>query len=522
MALSVEYVQDVLKGHSDRNAMDDRYELYRRSYVGGAEYASGNYLIRHSQEGKRDYARRVKEAVYTNYSAPIVDVLSAYLFREKPQRAFGAGADTNKAMEAFSDNADMRGRSLPVVMRETSKWASVFGFMGVIVDKPLAPDAVNRAQELELGVRPYITQYSPQHIVNWKFETNYVGPALLSELVLREKELDESVEVFRIWRRDSWELWSVAGVNGREQPPEFLEEGINPLGIIPFALIPNKDSFDEMSGISDLADIADINKHIYRLDSAALEIIERTAFPFLEVPIDAMSGRSNDDVIAGTGNVLERDITDGIGHRWVEPGHASLQRILDWRGQAVLDIRAVAKMGEGSATQRQGSAAFSGQALEIKFQQLNAILADKATTMEHAETAIMRLALLWENLDTTQVAVRYPRKFGIRDVVADLDTAMRAKEIIISPVYDKMVQRSLASRSLSDLGYSRDEIDIAEADIEKQPYVPPASKLTAVGGMNGVSVVETTAAGQIARNKSIEDGASANAGSPAASSGVRP
>jgi len=499
MALTVKQAKVALSKHKDVIGAEESIELYRRSYVGGSEYRDGEYLIRHSKENKRDFERRVKEAVYTNYSAPIVDIMNSYLFRERPQRSFGAGADSNPSLTAFIEDADSRGRSFASMMRETSRWSSTLGHMGVVVDKPISDAAITRADELNMGVRPYMTLYSPEHIINWGFVLDYMGPPELRFLVLREQELDEDVNVFRIWFKDSWEMWAVKEKTQhqmKDADPELIAEGVNPLGMIPFVLVPNKDSFDEMSGVSDLTDIAEINRYIYRLDSAAMEIIERTAFPFLEVPIDPLTGNNNKDVVVGTGNVLERDVADPTGHRWLEPSHSSLQRILEWRTQAVGDIKEIAKMGTASSTSRQGAAAFSGAALDIKFQQLNAVLAAKATTMEHAEVAIMSLAARWENVPS-DVSVRYPRKFGIRDVSADLDTAIRSKEIILSPAYDKLIQKSIASRSLSDLGYSQKAIELVEKDIDAQPYVPAASKLTATGGMNGISVIQTKEQQQI-------------------------
>jgi len=493
MALSVKKAKKILVQHKDVKEAEDRHELYRRSYVGGDEYRDGEYLIRHSKEQKSDFNRRVEEAVYTNYSAPIVDIMTSYLFRERPQRSFGTGLDKNKPLNMFLDDADARGRSFPTMMRELGKWSGVMGHMGVVVDKPISESALTRADELNMGIRPYMTTYAPGDMINWGFVLEYMGPPQLDFLVLREQELEEDTTVYRIWFRDSWELWlqpAPAKGSTMDKDPELLDEGEHPLGKIPFVLIPNKDSFDEMSGVSDLTDIAEINRYIYRLDSAAMEIIERTAFPFLEVPVDSITGPSNKDVVVGTGNVLEREIGDATGHRWLEPSHASLQRILDWRTQAVQDIREIAKMGSASSTQKQGAASFSGVALDIKFQQLNAVLASKATVMEHAETAILTLAAEWEQ-ETADVSVRYPRKFGIRDVSSDLDTAIRSKEIIFSPAYDKLIQKSIASRSLSDLGYSQKDIEVVEKDIDSQPYVPAASKLTTTGGVNGVSVIQT-------------------------------
>lgn len=490
-------MEKLLSPHDEHKENADAWELYRRSYVGGREYEEGEYLVQHPLETRGAYNARVKQAVFVNYCAPVVDIYTAYLFRERPSRELVGFSGT--PFQQFLANADFAGRSYNKLLRELSRWAGVYGHMGVIVDKPVSNEARSRADELSLGIRPYISFYRPSNIINWGWEINYNGPPVLSFLVLQEPELEEKAEVYRVWYRDRWELYKkVAKASG--QPPEIvlLDSGENPLGEIPFVLLRNRDCLDRMIGVSDLTDIAPVNKRIYLYDSSAMEIIDRTAFPFLEAPMDTTRGANTEDVAIGTSNVLERDVMDAVGHRWIEPSHASLQRILEWRTQAQTDIREMAKFGEAQRGVRQGAAAFSGAALDIKFQQLSAILSDKAENMEHAEQSILRLVGMWENLDGT-AEVHYPRKFGIRDAVTDLDQALRTKDIINSPVYDTLTQKSLARRTLSDMGYTADEIAQAEADIDQQPYIPSATQFKMASGMNGMSVVQTTTADQEAR-----------------------
>ena len=488
-------IKNLLTPHPEVKEHEDDWELYRRSYIGGSEYKEGNYLLRHENEKLSSYKRRVQESTYVNYCAPVIDIYNSYLFRDRPKRDFGVKIKGKPSLEAFNENADLRGRSLAAMFREVSRWASVFGHMGVIVDKPISPAAVSRADELRFGVRPYMVVYTPEDIVNWGYELTYFGPPVLAYLVLREQELVEDVEVYRVWFRDHWEVWEVdkRGKNAEQEPePVLKDSGENPLGEIPFVPFLNKDMLDDMIGVSDLVDIAPINQRIYRYDSSALEIIERTAFPFLEVPVDPHGPPDQSDVVIGTGNVLERDITDPTGHRWIEPSHQSLQQILAWREQAVNDIREAAKLGDSTSTRRQGAAVYSGAALDIRFQQANSILSAKAEMNEKAEERVLKYVLMWEGIDA-EPEVRYPRKFGVRDMVTDLDMAIRAREVIFSPKFDKLLQKSLASRTLTDMGYSRDEVKDVENDIDQQPYVPAPTKLTQVaGGPNGVSVIQTS------------------------------
>jgi len=510
--LSIEALKIIEEFLEPRDADEESMDLFRRSYIGGEEYRGGNYLVKHEKELKVAYKRRMKEATYTNYCAPVIDIMNDFLYRERPARSLEKTANGNPALTEFINDADMMGRDFATLMAEISRWASVYGHMGVVIDKPISNEAVSRAQELDFGVRPYMTKYMPSDIINWEFENTYNGPPVLATLALRETSVVEGEEVFRIWTRTTWQLFRrVAKKNGTGKAEiSLIDSGDHPLKLIPFVLVRNKDNLESMEGISTLVDIAETNRYIYRLDSAAFEVIGKTAFPFLEMPVDTRQGAvvddAGEDIVIGTSNVLERDIDDRVGHRWIEPSHGSLQRMLEWRTQAVADIREMAKMGGVSdSTRRQGAGAYSGTGMEVKFQQMNAVLSSKATLMERAETNILKFVLMWENKPTDNVSVRYPRKFGIRDAITDLDSALRAKELVISPVYDKLIQKSIAARSLSDLGYSKDEIEETKQDIDKYEYVPTASQLSITGGMNGVNVIQTKESGQNARTTKVID-----------------
>ena len=268
-------IEKLLDKHDENEEHHEEWELFRRSYVGGQEYREGEYLIKHAMETNTAFRNRVKQAMFVNYCAPIVDIYTAYLFKERPSRDI-AGMD-GEAFKQFLFNADLEGRSYGKLMRELSRWASVFGHMGVIVDKPVSDGAKSRAEELAFGVRPYISYYKPSAIINWGWELNYSGPPVLAFLVLREPELKEDVDLYRIWYKDRWELWEKNEVDGQPDETTLVDSGENPLGEIPFVLVRNRDSLDRMVGVSDIADVAAINKRIYYYDSDALEIIERTA-----------------------------------------------------------------------------------------------------------------------------------------------------------------------------------------------------------------------------------------------------
>ena len=428
---------DILTAHKD-------YEFFRRSYEGGSEYREGNYLIRHVREKKEDYDRRKEQASFANFCSDVVDIYNSYLYREQPERKFPT---ITIALEDFLNNADFQDRPWPKVARHFSKMSGYYGIMGALIDKPKGSveTEVSKAAEIANGIRPYIVPYSPLAIWDWTYSKDEQGRMHLSELILEEENDDPSLKHnIMQWTPAEWILWG----NKDGEGWSIIDQGENRLGEIPFALLRNRDSFKKFAGVSDIADIADVNRRIYYLDSDALEIIENTAFPILEGAADAIDGEDGKDQekIIGTTGLLKRG-EGGVsesGFRWIEAPHTSLGQILEHRRSSIEDLKAMAKTGQGEAEKTQTE---SGIALELRFQQLTALLADKAENAEAWEKRIFDLVGKYESIDY-KAEIKYPRKFGIRDLMHDLDVAINSKMVISSPTYAKEIGKSFAARIL--------------------------------------------------------------------------
>jgi len=433
-----------------------RLKFFNDSYKGGQAYRDGRYLKKHRVESSESYNERLKVASFRNFCAPIVDIYTAYLYRDEPTREFGS---IEKEVQLFLENADLEDRSWNKVVRELSKQASKYGMMGAIIDKPQG-EVRTKADEVAQGMRPYIVPYSPMQFINYKYE-RINGEPVLTELILLEESDDCEIKKYRIWYRDKWELWedSTSKAGGKSEIT-MIDNGVNNLGDIPFVLIKNRDMFKRMQGLSDIEDIVDINRRIYNMDGSADETIERTGYPFLELPRSSVDeGKTQ----IGTGNLIVRDDDEEKGAEWKEPPHTSLPKILEWREAAIEDIREMARTGKISGTQIE-----SGIALELRFQQLNALLSEKAANMEHAENEVFRLFALWEG-KTWDGKITYPRKFGIRDLLYDLDLALKANLVVPSRTFESEQGKRLAARILKDA--DQKIIDIIGKELETIPVV---------------------------------------------------
>ena len=132
--------------HPDYDDNQNRWEFYLRSYMGGEDYQGGNYLTKYVNEDKDEYNRRLMLTPIDNHCRNIVHIYSSYLWRVPPKREFGALAG-NVSLEYFLKDADLDGRSFDSFMREAQVWASVYGHVWLMMDKPKST-AGTRADEL--------------------------------------------------------------------------------------------------------------------------------------------------------------------------------------------------------------------------------------------------------------------------------------------------------------------------------------------------------------------------------------
>ncbi|MCK5616615.1 hypothetical protein KAR91_82910, partial [Candidatus Pacearchaeota archaeon] len=245
-----------------------------------------------------------------------------------------------------------------------------------------------------------------------------------------------------------WELWIRSG-DGKAWSKDEEGSGIHPLKRIPLAVFKNQDTFKPLSGKSDINDIADINKRVYYFDSTALQIIEDTGFPFLEMDEETAKENSSETegVTIGTKSLMIRSADDEHGSNWIEAPHTSLPQILSWREQAIKDIRFLSKIAVGDG--ETATSAESGTALELRFQQLNALIVEKAENAEDFEENTFGLVALWDGGKFTG-KITYPRRFGIRDLAHELDNAIKSLALVPSRTYQTEVAKKTSRAVLKD------------------------------------------------------------------------
>ncbi len=416
----------------------DEWLFYIRSYFGGRMYKTGDYLLQHPFESAANYARRKETSYYYNYCGPIIDIFVSHLFRKDALRDFGSLA-ADGLFRMFLADADLEGNNFRSFMREAQRLASVYGRVSIIVDKPQTL-AVTRAEAEDFGIRPYLALVTPENLLDW----SYIRLPYSGRPVLDSVKIKVAPDTYRVWNREGWELWQSA-----EGEAALLDAGWHGLGEVPLVNLYNKQSGTRMIGLSDIQDIADINRNIYYLCSDAREIIENTAFPMLAVPYSR--GESGEREL-GPRNILQFDPAEPNSRPyWLEAPHSSLTEIREWVRHDIDEIYRIAKLGGVKSAEEYGRVR-SGVALELEYQQLYSTLSEKADNIEQAEARILELWAKWEGRKFDG-HIDYPDDFSVRDLDRELQNAMMAQDAGVgSETFRREVQKRIAHSVLPKAG----------------------------------------------------------------------
>ncbi len=92
-------------------------------------------MYRYVHELGPEFAERLRQTPMENHCKSVVHTYSGFIWRVPPKRSFGA-LEGNRAATALNVNADKEGGSLNEVMKGVQIWASVFGCVWVVMDKP--------------------------------------------------------------------------------------------------------------------------------------------------------------------------------------------------------------------------------------------------------------------------------------------------------------------------------------------------------------------------------------------------
>jgi len=419
----------LVDAHPEWKARIKDWQFLIDSYEGGFSFHEGEYLTSYIYESREEYEERLENTALDNHVRAVTSIYNSFLFRQVPNRDFGS--ITNDAgLIPFLEDADMDGRSFDVVMRDISTYATIYGQCWCILDKPNTTVAT-RADELAQGIRPYISIITPENVIDWQYRRATNGAYYLSYLKVFEGN-DSGRDVFRIYTP---ETISVMSIGAGDEDAVIDMEMPNSLGMIPAVCVYSQRGQQRGIGISDVTDVARMQKAIYN-ELSELEQLERISNHPSLVTTPGVSAH------AGAGALIQipEDTPGDLRPYLLQPSGASIDSLLNSVNQKIEAIDRMSHMGGIRSIE---SRRLSGVALATEFQLLNARLAEKADNLEHAEEQIWRIYSQWQGT-VWNGNIKYPDSFNIQDKYNDMAMLKLAKEAgIKDPVLNREVEDAM-------------------------------------------------------------------------------
>ena len=441
--------QEILDVHKDYEESINKWEFYIRSFNGGFDYSAGQYLHRYNLELDNEYAKRLGNTALDNHCKNVVQIYSSFLFRVKPSRDFGSIQD-DPILESFLKDADLEGNNFNTVMQQAQNYASIYGHVFLFLDKPNFTTNT-LAEEIENEIKPYLSIVTPENVFDWNFERQINGRYVLNYMKVREEVDRNGGTYFRIWTNEKIDtVYQKANYD----EPELIDTVPNRLGKIPAVILYNSKSHKRGIGMSDLTDIADLQKSIYNEYSEIEQLIRLTNHPSL-VKTPGVNAS------AGAGAIIEMpdEMEPNLKPYLLQPSGQSLDAIMASIRNKVEAINRISHIGAVRNTKTQIA---SGIALQTEFELLNARLSEKADYMQLAEEQLFKLFAMFQDKEFDG-EINYPDSFNIRDYASDLVFYQQAKAVNIqSPTLQKEIDKEIARSVVDDdekLGVIFDEIE---------------------------------------------------------------
>jgi len=478
-------LEQVKQSHPHWNNLRQHYDYLYRSYLGGKEYRDGAYLRKYLNEdagpGNQYDLRLINTPLY-NYCKTTVDVYRSFLFRVPPTRRLG-GYVEDVEITAFIADADHDGRNLTAFMKTIADRCAIFGSMWILVDRP-AYQAQTRAEEIMLGIRPYVTAYHPGAVMDWRYEQQANGAQQLSYIKVIEESYAE-YDVMKVWTPDTitklkvekppmqvyTEQQNLSNSNTKISYNEYTkiisqEETPNPLGYIPFINVVTEAGMVKGTGVSLLGDVADLQRSIYNKLSGLEQTIRISGHPTLVKSADT-------EAAAGAGAIITMpdNLPGDLRPFLLQPTGASIDGILRSIEE---DIKAINDITHLQAVKATTGTPMSGVALQTEFQQLNSRLSDIADMLEEAEIAIWKIYFDWQGMAWPEdFEISYEKSFDLRDKHSDLELMRKGLEIIKDknlPVFEANILKQVANIVLmtdDEIQETEEEIELIEEPLEQ-------------------------------------------------------
>ena len=396
--------------------------------MGGEVYRNGGYLTRYQLETESEYALRLKTTPLDNQCRSIIATYISFLFRESPERDLGS-LTTELTVGDFLRDADWEGRNLDSFMKQAATWANVFGHSWIIMSKP-AVGAVTRADEITMGVRPYLNLLTPLVVTDWQWQRNPNGSYKLSYFKYIE-DVNGDETVIKEWTN---EIITTTVIDTERENVVSQTIDVNQLGMIPAVIVYAHTSTVRGIGLSTIEDIADAQRFIYNMQSEVEQAVRLGSHPSLVKTRETQAG-------AGAGSIIELpdNLDPGLKPYVLEFSGQDVSSIYSAIGNTVNSIDKMANTGSIRATEARE---MSGISRQVEFQLLDARLSEQADNIELAEEQLWRLYAAYQGF-VWDGEIEYPDSFAVSDDSDEMQRLVTAYNTITAPARRELIEHEI-------------------------------------------------------------------------------
>jgi len=458
----------VLESHSVYQYYINRWAFLNDAYTGGLDWYAGKNLEPYYKESREDYEMRLRMTGLDNHVRTVTGIYNSFLYRRPIHRQLGE-IENDSGFESFMRDADLDGQSFDSWIKGVSTKAMVYGQVWILLDKSDA-EVATKADELNLGIRPYVSMFTPENVLDFEWERQANGAYELTYLKIKEEVVNKT-QYIREYTKDSI---SVYRVDAQEKTAKLHKEYPNTVGKIPAVCVYASRSNTRGLGHSLISDIADLQKNIFEEYNECIQLIRISNHPSLVL-------QEGVEASAGAGSIVKLPSNQDPNLRpyLLQPNGGNIQAILDSIEKKIEAIDRMACLGGIRSLE---SRRLSGIALTVEFNLLSAKLSDIASQMEHAEEQIWKLYAEFQGIEYTG-EIEYTRNFSIQDKANDIAMLKMAKD---AKIEDANIRRKIDEKIYETV---TDEL-MEESELNNTPNTLDTNEMTHPSVTNQTQLVE--------------------------------
>jgi len=426
------------------------------SYKGGIEYKKeAKYLVRFNREPEDIYQKRLQLAVYYNYCQPLVDLYTAYIYRERK----AIKREIEGIEDEIIEDIDLMGRGINEFGMRLATLSSIYGHIGIVIDMPrVEEEVITEAEKKEYRIRPYARIITPERILDWSVDyRNEFNWILIDESYIDKSnpfKPDEKINRYKLWTRTGWYVIESRGEKDNPIEAKIVEEGEHNLGIVPVVICFHQDIDEDLIGESLIKDIAYINNKIYNELSELHFNLRNGSFTQLFYP--TVDGKLPPGLIEQFSRSFIIPFQDNINHApyFASPDLQAIERYIETIRMDIEQIYRIAniKMSEAIRVPE------SGIAKAYDFLNTNVTLSRKAKYLESTEEKIFKIMGLWNGKEI-EVNIKYPERFDVRSLEEKIKEKFDIISLNISGKLNKYLKESIAKDIMREEGEEGSDIE---------------------------------------------------------------